>query len=367
VFATLCAILTLAANVVLAAQSFAGANLYYAAGLSSNQQDAYFQKLSDAGVKVLRVWLDGQSGYQKGTAIRTYNHLEQNTVGGWDDTVLNLYDDLMVKAANYGMKLLISMHSDNSLSGSNPDAYGKIYGTGGFYEQSAAIQGMQQRIFHILAHVNPHNGKTWSQCSEYIFAFEAQNEAFNSKINSAAGAQYATDHASWQCTMAQSIKSALNGNTGILVTTGGGGWLDVSMQDAYFHCDALDVLAIHAYAPGDYDTTRLKNYVTKAQQNGKKLMMQEWGTCYFNTSPNDCPSGSALDSNTRISNLKTYADQISKAGIPWMYWEIIPNNDPHQGYDYEIGVTESIYSTFQSVAKGTSGYTSAFDFSKWLR
>lgn len=89
----------------------------------------------------------------------------------------------MIKAANYGIKLLISMHSDNTLSGDNLDAYGKIYGTGDFYVNSDAIKATQNRIFHILAHVNPHNGKPWSQCSEYIFAFEAQNEAFNTKVS----------------------------------------------------------------------------------------------------------------------------------------------------------------------------------------
>lgn len=45
----------------LASQSFAGSNLYYAAGLTGSQQDTLLQGLSDAGVKVLRVWLDGEA------------------------------------------------------------------------------------------------------------------------------------------------------------------------------------------------------------------------------------------------------------------------------------------------------------------
>lgn len=48
------------ANQALAAKSFAGSNLYYAAGLDSDQQDTFFSGLQDAGVKVLRVWLDGE-------------------------------------------------------------------------------------------------------------------------------------------------------------------------------------------------------------------------------------------------------------------------------------------------------------------
>lgn len=45
---------------VLAANSFAGSNLYYAAGLTPSQQTTLFQGLQSAGVKVLRVWLDGE-------------------------------------------------------------------------------------------------------------------------------------------------------------------------------------------------------------------------------------------------------------------------------------------------------------------
>lgn len=44
-----------------AAKSFSASNLYYAAGLTSSQQDFFLGGLQDAGVKVLRVWLDGRS------------------------------------------------------------------------------------------------------------------------------------------------------------------------------------------------------------------------------------------------------------------------------------------------------------------
>lgn len=53
-------VLTLAAYLSNAAQSFAGSNLYYAPGLTTDQQRTLFSKLQQAGVKVLRVWLDGK-------------------------------------------------------------------------------------------------------------------------------------------------------------------------------------------------------------------------------------------------------------------------------------------------------------------
>jgi len=49
------------AEYAAAGTSFAGSNLYYAAGLTSSQQTTLFTGLKDAGVQVLRVWLDGKS------------------------------------------------------------------------------------------------------------------------------------------------------------------------------------------------------------------------------------------------------------------------------------------------------------------
>lgn len=40
--------------------SFSGSNLYYAAGLTPDEQTTLFTGLQSAGVKVLRVWLDGE-------------------------------------------------------------------------------------------------------------------------------------------------------------------------------------------------------------------------------------------------------------------------------------------------------------------
>jgi len=44
----------------LAAKSFSASNLYYAAGLKDEQSEKLLKGLQSAGIKVLRVWLDGQ-------------------------------------------------------------------------------------------------------------------------------------------------------------------------------------------------------------------------------------------------------------------------------------------------------------------
>jgi mannan endo-1,4-beta-mannosidase len=100
----------------------------------------------------------------------------ESTVGTYDDTVLKRLDDLMVNASKFGIKLLISCYSSNSLDSN--DAYGKTYGQSGFYTNSDAISKFKNRLSHVLSHVNPHNNKAWKDCSEYIFAFEAINEGF---------------------------------------------------------------------------------------------------------------------------------------------------------------------------------------------
>lgn len=145
------------------------------------------------------------------------------------------------------------------------------------------------------------------------------------------------------------------------------------------------MIAIHAYGVGDLTKDALAPYVQKAQNAGKKLIMQEWGMCYFDTSNNNCPKGTPLSAAARDANIKKYADNISQAGIPWMYWQIIPNADPHDGYDYEVrtfvllnvndywiltssqvGIDNVNWGALKASAQVTRQYASAFDFSKWL-
>ncbi|KAG9199008.1 hypothetical protein G6514_009193 [Epicoccum nigrum] len=316
----------------------------------------------------------GQSETTKGTPIEPFPALQGDSPSAWDDTVLNRLDKFMVKAHGYDIKLLISIHSYNALEG-NKDFYGKWYGTGDFYTNKDAIALFKDRIAHVLAHVNPTTGKTWAQSSEYIFAFEAQNEAMHPQVHHflSRGSKHTdiqqgnpTALASWQCTMAESLKSALAGSKDILVTTGGGAYLANSLLDSYFTCAALDVLAIHAYGVGDFATSELKKYVTRAQTAGKKLIMQEWGACYTDAANNNCNGGSPIGVGARDANIKKWAAQIDAAGIPWFYWQILPNPDPHQGWDYEVGINDVNWAALKDAGLSAGKAESAFDFSHWL-
>ncbi|KZS89755.1 glycoside hydrolase family 5 protein [Sistotremastrum niveocremeum HHB9708] len=332
--------------------SFAGANLYYAAGLSTNDQHTLCSAMQSANMKVLRVWLDGQS-----TATTKVQTGPSNST--FDDTVLNLLDGVMVNAHSYGIKLLISTHSFNALS--RPDVYGAWYGTGYFYEQTAPQQEFDNRLVHILNHVHTTVGKPWSQLPQYIFAFEAENEAMIGK-----GLDYITAHQQWQCDRATTIKNVLGSNSGILVVTGGESWLSESVQPDWFSCATLDVISIHAYGTGDLAQSTIAPYVQQAQSAGKKLLFEEWGACYYNTANNNCPSGTALSTSARNSNIQTWASAITAAGVPWMYWQVLPNTDPHYGSDFEIGVTDPSWPTLEAAAQAAGASAGAFDFSAYL-
>ncbi|CZT23756.1 uncharacterized protein RCC_09470 [Ramularia collo-cygni] len=350
---------------VSAYQSFAGSNLYYAAGLSTDEQKTLFTGLQEADVQVLRVWLDGETSPQKGTKFTSYPSLEGQNPEKYDDTVLNNLDGFMANAHDYGIKLIVSFYSYNALrpdeNGNHQDFYGTYYGTGYFYSDPQAITYYKNRIAHVMSHVNPNNGKTWAESSEYIFAFETQNEADHDDKNTDA-------LIAWQCEIAGAIKSNLNGSTDILTTTGGSSYVGDSVRDAYFSCDALDMIAIHAYdTNNDLTTGNLAKYVTNAVKNNKKLIMQEWGICYYNTDNKNCFKGDKQDSGTRDSLIKTYYDNIAQAGLPAMYWEIVPNAVPHGGdYDFEIGIGQENWEAYKEAVQAALSVPSQFDFSKWL-
>lgn len=166
--------------------------------------------------------------------------------------------------------------------------------------------------------------------------------------------------------MAQSIKDNMQHSDSILVSTGGGAYLDNSLLDPYFSCESLDILAIHAYGTGDFETSKLQRYVTKAKNAGKKLIMQEWGACYTDAPNHNCNEGSALSTNVRDDNIRKWAASIDASGIPWFYWQILPNPDPHYGWDYEVGINDVNWNALKQAGLAAGQAESAFDFDPWL-
>ncbi|EPQ51226.1 glycoside hydrolase [Gloeophyllum trabeum ATCC 11539] len=329
----------------LAANSWTGANNYYVYTLPTGEQETLFQAMSDAGMKVLRTWVTGLDAGQKDSDNSAVGDLEHGGLGNYDDHVLDLIDQTMVIAHNYGVKLLIGMHDVNALEAG--DAYSQAAGSAeAFYTDETTIEAFNNRITYILnVHKHQTLGQPWSELGSYIFGLEAQNEPMIFDQN------FYTSHLDWICNTAKQIRGNV-GNPDMLILTGGGSG-SASVQSTFFDSScAIDVVAIHDYND-DWDNF-MSNAVSQAQAAGKKLLVEEWGSLY------------SSDDASRLANLENNIQKINNYGVPWLYWELITNPDPHYGQDYEIEVNGADWSTLESESKSTAGVTAAFDFSAAL-
>ncbi|KZT25785.1 glycoside hydrolase family 5 protein [Neolentinus lepideus HHB14362 ss-1] len=317
-----------------AINSWTGANNYYVHTLPTNEQEELFQGMSDAGMKVLCTWVTGQSSGQRNSDNKDVNELEHAGLGKYDDTVLDLLDQTMLIAHNYGVKLLIGMYSGKS-------PYLELITRGWLLHQSDYPRGFNNRITHILnTHKHKTLGKPWSELGEYIFGFEAQNEPMIFDQN------FYHSHLNWICDTAKQIRGNV-GNKDILIFTGGSSG-KASVQLTFFSSDcAIDVVAIHDYND-DFDSF-MPSAVSQAMAADKKLIVEEWGSLF-----------SSSDSS-RQANLQGNVEKINKYGVPWLYCMICS-----QDQNYEIEVNGADWQALKSHAQSTSGVTGAFDFSAAL-
>lgn len=100
---------------------FAGTNLYFLQGLSDADQDSYIASIKDFGVKVVRVWVNGQNGdghCEKGSKIVVSVPDLETTLLQYHDETLDALDKVINKLAKNGIKALVSPHDANSLQSS---------------------------------------------------------------------------------------------------------------------------------------------------------------------------------------------------------------------------------------------------------
>ncbi|EPS93807.1 hypothetical protein FOMPIDRAFT_53253, partial [Fomitopsis schrenkii] len=340
-----------------AANSFAVSNMYYTAGLYQDDAVTSLEGLQSAGMKVC---LDDQSETQKGTNILPFPDLEPVQICNgvpscYNDTVLERLDEFMLLAHNHSIKVTLDMNSFNAICIAE------------FYTNTSAQAHFHARLVYVLNHVHTTLGKPWRELNEYIFGFEAENEAMIGD-----GEIFIQEHQQWSCDRAMTIKTELTAAHQILVITGGESWMAEPVQPGFLSCPALDVISIHAYAVTDFYTSSVAGYVQQAIAAGKKLLMEEWGAWYYNTANNDCPSGDALPTSMRNANIQGCAANITAAGLPWLCWEVIPNADSHWGGDFEASVVDDpSWSTLQDAclqdaALSALGAPAAFDFSRYL-
>ncbi|KAI4711717.1 hypothetical protein J4E89_003159 [Alternaria sp. Ai002NY15] len=323
-----------------ASTSFAGSNEYFLHALSASEQKEYVETLAGWGAKVLRLWATNvATGCLKGSTIDNEVPAFESTVGVYDTTVLDKLDDTLKLLHDNGMKAIISPHNANTLGGSaGCDAYCQKYGDAPtFYSSSDAKADYDNRLNEMLNYQSPNFGKAWKDMEEVIMAFDLQNEPLIGQID----LLNANDPDDWLCGRAGSLRSAL-GSSNIKIATGGVGGShyccdhEFNTLEKAMQCDAIDIISMHGYmskaSDWAYYITGDREVLSGARAAGKNIMMEEWGV--------SVDYQDSFDTQVQVFN---------DAGVPWLYWQIVPGLDGSEagaptscGYDsFEIGLGSS--------------------------
>ncbi|KAI9727306.1 MAG: hypothetical protein M1828_006925 [Chrysothrix sp. TS-e1954] len=320
-------LITLASFVIklcCAQTSFSGANNYYIHGLLNDTVgvNEWAADLASYGATLIRLWVTGTGGYQKGNLTNNIPDIEP-TLGTYDDTVLEALDTVLSILSTNHLKAIIMPHDGNQLDPSGVgkcDAYCESYGAVGFYSNTpnntlaptlaSPFDAYAARLEHILNYTSPTFGKPWAELDEVIYAFDIQNEAFIANEQTKALA-VANDQAGWTCKTATVMRSLLA--DGIHITTGGivnGEDADdgFAILDAALTCDAIDIYAFHGFTTAaEWQSLFIQGNAT--QTGNKGILVEEWGSQTGHWDFND------------ISAI------FNDNGIPWLYWEVTPGPD----------------------------------------
>lgn len=103
-------------------KSWGGTSNYFVQAMADDQQEKYIKALSDAGVRVIRVWVNahpGNNACTKGSRLVKQVPDFEETIGKYNWETLDVLDKTLTLVAKYGMKALISPHDANALHGAN--------------------------------------------------------------------------------------------------------------------------------------------------------------------------------------------------------------------------------------------------------
>ncbi|KXS19082.1 glycoside hydrolase family 5 protein [Gonapodya prolifera JEL478] len=326
---------------------WSGANSYFLWALSSADQDEILSSFIAAGVKVVRIFITGIAAGAKGSSAVEVNQLESTTVGVYDDKVLQLVDDLMVKTFNSGIKLNIVFHDRYMIDctwGCDAYAYqwgayttyqnGATHDVSAWYQNANFASEYENRMLHIVNHVNPTLGRAWKDLPEAIFGFGIQNEG---QAHSPIG------DPNWVCNRATFIKANLA--PGINVLTGGGADVPDSILSQHISCPAIDVISVHSYDSGAWSRSDYLQLFQQIVAGGKRAIVEEFGA-----------SGSG-----KASSLAAQISQITNSwGVPSFAWQVMKPSNPN---DYEFFTDQGdVWSAFTSAIADASGKPGTFSW-----
>ncbi|KAJ1552764.1 hypothetical protein HK405_010119, partial [Cladochytrium tenue] len=292
--------------------SFAGINSYYLHTLSDSDQDTMLQAIASAGYRVIRIFIVHVADGNKGTSATGVNDIEELSIGGYDDTVLGMIDDFMLKCYDNGLKLIIALHDRYSLGTWDTDEYGSTYGDTNFYTDSTAQSQFDARINHILTQ---HKSQRFGHI-DFV-------------------------NPSWHCDRAATIRGLLPADTSILISTGGGTDFYSSLYSQFFDCADIDIVAVHSY--GNDASSQLSGAVSSATAAGKRIMYEEFGNTGDGKSSGNAGEASA-------------ANQL---GVPWLAWEA---SFPGKPDDYEFWTDEDTWSSLAGYAASALTASSPFSW-----
>jgi len=340
--------------------SFGGTASFFLHALPSSTQDEILDNIRNAGLKVVRVFISRFYSNEKGSGNYAMNDIEPNTVGSFDNTQLNALNNLMLKAYNRGLKLIIVPHDRYMLGTFKVDAYAVKYlglninnqpggpsyphqNVRGLYLNSNFGADIDRRLAYIANYPNPNFGnRRIGDIHEAIFGFDMQNEAQAYNDGGYVGYTSPPSNPNWSCQRATALKPRLHPN--ILTITGGGARLNDSTISAHFTCPALDVISIHSYYTSDFNTQDFNSVTNAALLYKKRLLVEEFGA-----------SGSG-----KQSSLQSQINFFNSYGIPWMFWQTMKPGNPN---DHETYTNEAAWSTICSganTANSISGSSAKF-------
>lgn len=286
-------------------------------GLPSVDQNSIIYNMKSANLKIVRTYLKPIPFHGFGTNTFQVFDLEPGPVGVYNDTILSLYDDLMLKLYNAGIKMIINLHDRFDLgcdfSGTFYVATGAFcnvsYNTAEVFYTSEYLTSMfDARLAHILTHRNPNfDNRQWGELSEVIYSVNIQEQAQEGMLSNY------TYQPDWYCQRAAKIKPLLKG---VLLGTGGGKGSPDSVRNDILECSSIDVVSIFdkTYDNPTYFDEEFGNF-SKIVQNfpDKQIIFENFDSCV------------STDAQQQ-QQLEEIISRCNYYRIPWVAWAIYPGS-----------------------------------------
>ncbi|RAR11698.1 glycoside hydrolase family 5 protein [Stemphylium lycopersici] len=315
--------------------SWAGVNSYFLHAYQKADRLAVLDAVKDAKLKTLRIFISHTFQNNKDTGSVNMPDIEPQQVGTYDDTQLRAIDQLMVEA--HDRDTYVSKYKLPAIDcAKRPASQNDVTF---FYQDASPIFDFDNRLTHILQHKNQllPGAPQWKDLSDYIFAFNIQNEGQGHLRNNIAPAP------GWWCDRSKKMRSIM-GNSAILISTGGGNEFPNSDIPQNWACPTLDLIDIHSYSGVSEWRNKAPLALQHALAANKLVLFEEFG---------------ALGDN-KAAVVGQHIDVFNGLKVPWMIWQI---NKPGKGKaDYEFWVDEETFGVVKTGAAKALSITAAQRF-----